>query len=229
MSVFLEENSKINLSAYRTEEACWIGNILDSLAFLELSFVSPPFPRLPSEAWAKEGTGEGLGVRALDLGTGGGFPLLPLAIALPEYQFTGIDATQKKIAAVNRIIERQNITNARALPGRAEDLGRDPLHREKYDIVLSRGLAKLSTLLEYCAPFAKTGGKIVLWKSLNILEELAESAPAEKELRCRLLLQHRYALPGDFGERQLLVFEKGAPIPKKYPRGVGIPSKNPLL
>jgi 16S rRNA (guanine527-N7)-methyltransferase len=226
MRVFLKENENLNLSALRTEEQCWIGNILDSLSFLD---VLKEFSILNSQ------------FSILDVGTGGGFPLLPLAIALPEHRFTGIDATRKKIDAVYRIIRALTLNNVELIAERSEVLGQNQAHREKYDVVLSRAVAELPTLLEYCAPFACVNGYIVLWKSLSIEQELKNSLRATKEFHCDLVTQHRYTLPGDFlagrspaqrgegwGERQLLVFKKTAALAKNYPREVGLAKKKPI-
>ena len=181
---------------------------------------------------------EGLGVEAdpgeqskkiLDLGTGGGFPLLPLALSLPAVRHFGLDSTQKKIDAVQRIIDAMNIPNVTLLCGRAEELGRDPQHREQYDIVTVRGLAALNTLLEYASSFVKPGGYIICWKSMKIEQELKDSLLARAELSCQLKTQHRYSLPEKWGERQLLVFVKRGPLNTKYPRAVGMPKKKPLL
>ncbi len=166
--------------------------------------------------------------KLLDLGTGGGFPLLPLAICLPDTQCTGLDATEKKINAIKKIVQELGLRNVDLLTGRAEELGQDSRLREQFDIVTSRAVAPLNVLLEYCAPFVKTGGRIVLWKSLSIDEELTDSLLARAELSCHLIDQFRYTLPDGFGERQLLVFEKASALSKKYPRAVGVPKKNPL-
>lgn len=213
LTVFMEENAKLNLSAFRTEEDCWVGNILDSLAFLEMFPKRIPANRTP---------------RITEIGTGGGFPLLPIAIALPEAHCTGMDATRKKIAAVERMVKRMGLRNVTLVCGRAEELGWGPAHREQYDIVLARGIADLSTLLELASPFARTGGHLVLWKSMDIEEELRNSKRAQEELSCMLEHQYRYALPGKWGERQLLIFKKTSSTSARYPRGTGISSKRPL-
>ena len=209
--VFLAENEKLNLSALRTEEKCWMGNVLDSVAASELiSNLKSPISTL------------------LDLGTGGGFPLLPLALAMPQIQCTGLDSVKKKIDAVNRIIETMNIPNAHAISGRAEEVARDASHREHYDIVTSRAVAPLNMLLEYSSPFVKVGGHIVLWKSLQIEEELQQSAQAQKLLHVPLVQTHQYTLPGDWGTRQLLVFQKQSSLEKMYPRAIGEAKRKPL-
>ncbi len=221
VAAFLEENTKVNLSAFRTEEQCWKGNVLDSLAVLELPiFEATRSAPLPS--------GEGWGVRVLDLGTGGGFPLLPLAIALPHAQLTGIDSVRKKTDAVARIAASLRLTNVRTLTGRAEALGRDPAYREQFDIVTSRAVASLSVLLEYAAPFVRPQGHIVLWKSVAIEREVQDSLLARAELSAHLVHRHMYDLGEGWGKRQLLVFQKTAPLSEKYPREVGMPSKRPL-
>lgn len=210
MARFLEENGKLNLSALRTPEACWTGNILDSLPLLDV----PEFAGVQT---------------LLDLGTGGGFPLLPIAVARPNVKTTGLDATQKKIDAVGRIAKDLELHNVTLLSGRAEDLARDQRHREKYDCVTARAVAPLTTLLEITAPFVRPGGIIVLWKSLHIDDELQQSLYARTALSTHLVRSERYTLPGDWGERQLLVFAKSAPIHKRFPRENGLPKNKPLL
>jgi len=212
MQVFLTENAKINLSALRTEDACWTGNILDSLALQELecaTVLEQPNSKL------------------IDVGTGGGFPLLPLAIVYPQARCTGLDSIRKKIDAVTRIAKEADITVA-TVANRAEVLGHDKKFREQFDIVTSRAVAPLGILLEYVAAFAKVGGHIVLWKSMHIDGELAESGTAQRKLNCELVHTHQYELGGDWGTRQLLVFKKTAALDKQYPREVGMAKKETL-
>lgn len=206
----LDENTRINLTALRDSEKCWIGNVLDSLPLLDV------VDKLGSPG------------AFLDVGTGGGFPLLPLALAMPETRWTGLDSTGKKIDAIRRITNDVGISNVGLVTARAEDAARDKTHREQYDVVTARAVADLSVLLELTSPFAKVGGFVVLWKSLKAEEELAQSAKAQHELHVPFAFSHSYELPGDFGERQLLVFRKGSATPKLYPRPTGIPGKQPL-
>lgn len=220
---FLRENAKLNLSAFRTSEACWTGNILDSIAALELLHnLHPPSP-------VERGLGGEVKYRILDLGTGGGFPLLPLALCLPSSSFVGMDATQKKISAVQRIIDELKIANVRLVCGRSEELAREQVHREQYDVVLVRALAELNVLLELAAPFAKVGGYILCWKSLTIDQELNDSLLARAELSCQMENPYVYDLGGTWGKRQILVFRKRAKTKEKYPRAVGEPKRKPLL
>lgn len=228
--VFLEENSKLNLSAFRDEDSIWNGNVLDSVPAVDVLSALTPLPPSPTGGGGKAPKGlGGEGLHILDLGTGGGFPLFPLAILLPDAQLTGLDATQKKVDAVERMMGTLGITNVSLVCGRAEKLGHDPEHREQYDVVLSRAVAPTNVLLELCAPFAKVGGHVILWKSMKVDEELQDSLLARAELSCQLSDQHEYELPKDWGRRQLLIFEKRHQTSEKYPRDVGIPKKNPLV
>jgi len=219
---FLAENAKLNLSAFRTPEACWTGNILDSLAALEteplrsFTYNPTPYPLPPHPKF-------------LDLGTGGGFPLLPLALCLPQCTFVGMDSVQKKITAVQRIITALQISNVTLLCGRSEELARENAHREQYDIVLVRALAELNVILEFAAPFLKVGGHLLCWKSLTIEQELKDSLLARSELSCQMEKPYEYDLGGNWGKRQILIFRKRAKTGAKYPREVGEPKKNPLL
>lgn len=210
-NVFLEENKKLNLSALRDEDAIWIGNISDSIVAMDLDIFHTP------------------DIKILDVGTGGGFPLLPLAICLPDTQFVGLDSTQKKLDAITRMTEALGIENVRMLAGRCEEKGREQQHRNQYDIVTARAVAPLNVLLEYCAPFIKPGGHFVAWKSMKIDTELEESLLARAELSCHLTEKYEYELPADWGKRQLLVFEKTSATSGKYPRDTGVPKHNPLL
>jgi|GEM_PF-1950290 len=167
--------------------------------------------------------------KILDLGTGGGFPLLPLALCLTQCSFTGLDSVQKKIAAVQRIVDAMQIPNITLLCGRSEELGHNTLHRERYDVVTCRALAPLNILLELAAPFVKEKGIILCWKSLTIEQELKDSLLARAELSCQMQEPYVYDLGGTWGRRQILVFTKRAKTSEKYPRAVGEPKKNPLL
>lgn len=211
---FLTENAKLNLSAFRAPEQSYTGNVLDSLAFVDI--VKRLYPKEPDS------------LRVLDVGTGGGFPLLPLALAFPRWSFTGLDATRKKIDAIGRIVAAMGITNVRLLCGRSEELGHDADLRESFDVVLARALAPLPTLMEYTSPFAAVGGKCVYWKSLKIADEQRASAAAMMQLKLVPQSAHTYTLPGDWGTRQLLAYEKTAALPAEYPRRTGVPQKEPL-
>ncbi len=216
VDVFLTENAKLNLSAFRTAEHCWIGNVLDSLAFLDRA------PAILGKDFALQT------LRMLDLGTGGGFPLLPLALAMPKARCIGIDAVRKKVDAVKRIIEAMQLKNAQLMCVRSEELAQHKDFRATFDVVTARAVAPIGVLLEYMIPFLKVHGHAVLWKSKHIAEEMRSSVPSSRALHAKLIESHTYALPGDWGERTLLIFQKIAPTADEYPREVGVPKSKPL-
>ncbi len=193
VKIFLEENKKINLSAMRDEESIWIGSVLDSLVFIDMIEEFSVF-RFPFSV--------------LDIGTGGGFPLLPLAICKPDCHFTGLDSTQKKLDSISRMVDAIKLENVKLLTGRCEEKGRDSQHRDQYDIVTARAVAPLNVLLEFAGPFIKTDGYLIAWKSIKMDTELEESLLARAELSLHLEWKYEYELPGDWGKRQLLMFKK---------------------
>ncbi len=212
MTAFLDENTRINLSALRTEDTCWHGNILDSLALVDAVDAGlVPAPH-----------------KLIDVGTGGGFPLLPLAIAYPDSAFTGLDSIGKKMKAIERIARASSISNVAVIAERSEILGKDTKHRERYDIVTARAVAPLKILLEYTAPFASIGGHVVLWKSMTIEQELSDAKNSASTLGCSLIHQHIYDLSGDWGTRQLLIYKKESRTPAQYPRAIGEAKVKPL-
>lgn len=213
LHVFLEENKKLNLSAFREEEHAWVGNILDSLGFLHLSEKEPKLQEITS---------------LLDIGTGGGFPLLPLALTLPAIQCAGIDSTKKKIDAVERMVETLKIPNVKLLSGRMEDLAHQEALEGKFDLVTARAVASLSVLLEYAARFLKVGGHAAFWKSTKVASELAASAEAQKTLRMPFVRTQEYSLPEGWGDRMIVLFKKTGETPKEYPRKTGLPKQKPL-
>ncbi len=216
LRVFLSKNRQLNLSAFRQEEQCWIGNILDALAFTDIA------PSLLGENWREQK------LTIADVGTGGGFPLLPLAIVLPASRFIGIDAVRKKIEAVKEMVGELELSNVELLCARAEEAGRQLALRGKCDLVLSRAVAPVAVLLEYAMPLLKIRGRAVFWKSVHIADELTQSTAAHTVLAAHLSDRYTYTLPKGWGERQLIVFTKQQPTADEYPRRPGMPKQRPL-
>ncbi|MDD5055671.1 MAG: 16S rRNA (guanine(527)-N(7))-methyltransferase RsmG [Candidatus Peribacteraceae bacterium] len=213
LDVFLFENSRLNLSAFRTNELCWTGNILDSVSILD-----------PKQRFI-----DCSAVRSIvDLGTGGGFPLLPLALALPEAHCLGIDSTTKKIEAVGRIVATMKIPNVELKSDRIEVLAHQERYREKADLVTARALAPLNVLLEYAVPLLKVGGLCAFWKSTKTADELAACSGALKVLSSRFLGSFEYDLGGAWGKRAIIFFRKDAATSNEYPRKTGMPKSEPL-
>ncbi|MGE5380356.1 MAG: 16S rRNA (guanine(527)-N(7))-methyltransferase RsmG, partial [Methylocystaceae bacterium] len=166
------------------------------------------------------------GQSCLDVGSGGGFPALPLAIAKPQSKFVLIEAEQKKVFWLEEARQEMKLVNVEIIRGRAETLARDGNLREKFDIVTARAVAELRVLLEYTLPFVKVGGKLIAWKGPAAAEELAAARIALSELKGRLKQQMNYEV--DKEKRCLLIIEKMATTPQKYPRMEGTPKKRPL-
>lgn len=168
-------------------------------------------------------------LRLLDVGSGAGFPGLPLAIAFPHWRVTLLEATGKKTRFQEAAIEAMGLTNAHALNGRAEELAHAKEHRGQYDVVTARAVAALPTLLEYCAPFVRVGGVVIAPKKGDLAAEAAAGARAAILLGARLLPTINITTPGLAGEgRALLVARQQRTCPPQYPRAGGAPQKRPL-
>lgn len=164
----------------------------------------------------------------IDVGTGAGFPGLALKIAFPNLQVTLLDSLNKRINFLNEVIQILGLTGVETIHGRAEDFAKPGKCREKYDLCVSRAVANLSTLSEYCLPFVKKGGKFISYKSEKIVEEMNAAQHAIQILGGRIEGQVEFTLPDSDIYRNLFVITKEKPTPAKYPRKAGLPSKEPL-
>lgn len=204
---WLREESK-NHNLTRVPEVDWIvRHVLDSLAPL-------------SAGWS-------LGESFLDMGTGPGFPGVPLGILTKGIRFTLVESKKKTAALLNEFLVRQGLdARGAALGERIEDLGQSAEHRGKYDRVVTRALAPLPVLIEYGLPFLRVGGELWSWKS--DVSEINESSAALAELSGGVARVLEYNLPGEERTRVVISIRKEGPTPTKYPRKAGIPKKRPL-
>lgn len=164
----------------------------------------------------------------LDLGTGAGFPGIPLSIFFPDINFTLMDSLNKRINFINEVKDELNLENVNPIHGRAEEAARNKNHREKYHICLSRAVANISTLSEYCLPFVEVGGYFVSYKSGDIEDEISNGKEAIKKLGGKIVNVKSFILPNSDIERSFVIIEKIKSTNKTYPRKAGTPSKNPL-
>lgn len=162
----------------------------------------------------------------MDMGTGAGFPGIPLKIAFPNLKVTLADSLNKRVFFLQEVIDALKLEGIEAIHGRAEDLARDKKYREQYDLSVSRAVANLSTLSEYCLPFVKLGGQFISYKSGEIEEEVAASKSAVFLLGGKVKDIIKFEL-GESG-RSFIVIDKVKGTPKTYPRKAGTPSKKPL-
>lgn len=207
MKLLLEWNEKINLTAIIEPDEVKIKHFLDSLTVLKY---------INDED------------KVIDIGTGAGFPGIPLKIMKPDAKITLLDSLNKRINFLNLVIEELELKNIEAIHGRAEEFARNKLYREKYDVAVSRAVANLSTLTEYMLPFVKVGGRCICMKGANLKEELDKAKNAIQELGGKIEIIDNFYLSNNDNERNILIIKKIKETKSKYPRKAGIPSKEPL-
>lgn len=166
--------------------------------------------------------------RLVDVGTGAGFPGIPLKIVFPNLEITLLDSLNKRVGFLNEVIKKLGLTGITAVHGRAEDFGRDPKHREQYDLCVSRAVANMSTLSEYCLPLVKKDGQFIPYKSGKVEEEAKQAESAVKKLGGEMNPVITHILPGTDVERTFIPVKKVSATAKKYPRKAGLPSREPL-
>ncbi len=166
--------------------------------------------------------------KLIDVGTGAGFPGVPIKIANPEINLTLLDSLNKRIIFLNKLLEKLNLT-AEVFHSRAEECGKNKNFREKFNIVTSRAVAKLTVLSEYCLPLLKVGGFFVSLKGSNVEEELEESAKSIKVLGGKIERVEKFDLPEEKGSRSLVIIKKVSSTPAKYPRSNSSISKSPII
>ncbi len=207
MNLLIEWNKVMNLTGITDPEEIIIKHFIDSLTVLD-------------KIDKKDSI--------IDVGTGAGFPGIPIKIAFPETKVVLLDSLNKRTKFLNEVIEQLQLDNIETIHGRAEDYGKDKKHREKYDIAIARAVAPLNILLEYLMPFTKVRGKVLCMKASNSEEEIKNSSNAIKILGGELVNTEEFCIPTTDIKRRIIKVNKAKETNKKYPRKAGTPSKQPL-
>jgi len=166
--------------------------------------------------------------RVIDIGTGAGFPGIPLAIIYPNAEFVLLDSLKKRLNFIDKVLLEIGVKNVTTIHGRAEDVGKNPIYREQFDICVSRAVASLPILLELCIPLVKVGGEFISYKSELLQEEILKAKRAMTILHTTLKEQFNYSIPDTDFYRVFAIFTKDEKLENKYPRQAGKLQKSPL-
>ena len=209
--MLVEKNKVMNLTGITEYEEVIQKHFLDSLSLIRV---------IPDIASQK--------LTVIDLGTGAGFPGIPLKIAFPELDITLMDSLNKRILFLQEVIDALGLKKVSAVHGRAEEMASNATHRQQYDLCVSRAVSNLAVLTEYCLPFVKKGGLFVAYKSADSDAEIQEGKKAISILGGKLTSVDKFQLPDSDLRRALVCIKKVKDTPKKYPRKAGTPAKLPL-
>lgn len=208
--ILIEWNNNINLTAITQMEDVVTKHFVDSLSLIKV------ISQLQNKEYS-----------LIDVGTGAGFPGIPLKIVFPKLRITLLDSLNKRIKFLNEVINLLGLSDIEAIHGRAEDFGHNNVSRETFDISVSRAVANISTLSEYCLPFVRPGGYFISYKAGNIEEELKAGKGAIKKLSSEIEEIVSFQLP-NADERTFIKIRKIGKLNNKYPRKAGLPSREPL-
>ena len=213
----LEGNRVQNLTRITSPEDFWEKHLWDSLSgIVGLSEIMTAEERVTHK------------LQVIDVGTGAGFPGIPLAIAFPHWNITLLDSTRKKINFVNDLIARLELDNATGIIARAEELGKIPGDRASYDLATVRAVSKPSVCAEYSLPFVKKGGLVILYRGHWNESDTESLAAAAAQLGSKIELIHPWSTPLSHGVRHCIYLRKHTATSKNFPRAVGVPEKEPL-
>ncbi|MEW9106641.1 16S rRNA (guanine(527)-N(7))-methyltransferase RsmG [Paenibacillus sp. S-12] len=208
--VLVEWNEKMNLTGITERELVYEKHFYDSLTLgFHVDMMSVK--------------------RMADIGSGAGFPGIPLVIMFPHIKLTIVDSLNKRIVFLNHLVQELGLTGVSCIHGRAEEVARKPEHRDQYDLVTARAVARLNVLNEFCLPFVRPGGTFAAMKGTNPQEEIVEAKRSLQVLQATFTADYALKLPVEQSERHIVVMTKKGTTPKAYPRKPGTPLKTPLV
>lgn len=203
-------NEKMNLTGITEREQVYVKHFYDSLSlafYVNMKDIST----------------------LADIGSGAGFPGIPLKICYPHLKLTIVDSLQKRISFLQNVVNQLGLKQVELIHGRAEDIARKAEYRDQFDLVTARAVARMAVLNEFCLPFVKVGGMFAAMKGSDPQEEVQESFRSIKLLSGKLMESHHLTLPLDHSDRHIILIQKSGPTPKAYPRKAGTPLKSPLV
>lgn len=210
-NILIEWNSFMNLTAITDFDEVLKKHFTDSISLIRA------IPDLAEKRF-----------KVIDVGTGAGFPGIPLKIVFPNISVVLLDSLNKRVNFLNEVISKLQLTDITAMHGRAEDFAQNKEYRESFDLCVSRAVANLATLSEYCLPFVKKNGRFISYKSEKVSEEFEVSGKAISVLGGEYENQVTFELPDSDIYRNLFIIKKKSATPGKYPRKAGLPSKEPI-
>lgn len=208
-NMLIETNKHMNLTAITEPEEVIVKHFIDSLTAYDEKYFKPTS-------------------LICDLGTGAGFPGLPLKIWQSDLQIILLDSLAKRLNFLNNVIQKLKLNNIQTCHIRAENAGRDQQYRGKYDVVIARAVAPMAVLAEYCLPLLKVGGYFIAMKGKNWQEEIVQAQTAFKKLHAEIIEEKQFSMPGFFDERAIIYLRKNKKTADIYPRKAGTPEKQPL-
>lgn len=206
-------NQRMNLTRVTEPDAFWEKHLWDSLRGMEPLLLEPQASKAQ---------------QVIDIGSGAGFPGLPGAIAAPHWHITLLDSTQKKVAFLAEAIQALSLTNATAYAARAEAVGQDRQHRQRYDLALVRAVAPAVVCAEYALPLLRVGGRAILYRGQWSIAETDQLAPVLEQLGGKIQQVDSFTTPLSNGDRHGIIVEKVTSTPALFPRAIGVPAKHPL-
>ena len=216
-SLLKETNKVMNLTSIVDDEGIILKHFVDSCFIIKTDIFNK-----------NDNNFQKMQKSAIDVGTGAGFPGIPMAILCENMSFLLTDSLNKRLNFINEVINKLSLKNVKTIHSRAEDLGHNDNYREQFDFAFARGVSKLSVLFEYLSPFVKVGGDLLVHKLSNIEDEIKESENAINKLNLKYENKYEYDLISGEPKRAIFDFRKTKFLNKTYPRKAGMPVKNPL-
>lgn len=225
----LQGNRQLNLTRITSADEFWEKHLWDSLRGIRFILDGTSWGETNHQIIIDKSINNSIHRRIIDIGTGAGFPGIPVAIALPQAQLNLVDSTQKKITFITTMVSELGLPNIKTITSRAETIGKDKNHRQTYDVALIRAVSAASVCAEYCVPLLKIGGIACIYKGQRSPQEEAALTKTSELLGAEVFQIEEFVTPLTQSQRTCIYLRKIANTPDQYPRDVGIPNQKPLF